>query len=492
MGGNARATNKITGQETLAQKIPIKEIGRQNFIKKFVEMFEEIDKRFEAKYNRPLWKNKKILKNGLAFNGSTSFIMNPEINDDEVIPFKPTSGDLDIMVKESDKADLWSLLDELESKPNFMKDVEYKGSNKLSVSAIGDQINSVFEVTFGDIVTQSQVDFEFTQFEDDANGEEVPMEFSRFGHSSALSDAQNGFKGVSHKYILRALAGGASKRDDVLILTKAGSYEKPKFTKKKGEPITTLNMQKFFISKGMRVAYEKQYIPGTNEPWIEDGKQVYKEIPTENSSYETSIQEMFKILFNSEESKDLKEMWSFVGIVKLMNKYLDKGSIIRTFERFIDLQWGQAAQKLERDHKEIDYEIKINAVNYMVKQIPMLKKYESKIKEMTDTFYANYDKKKISEACTFTGNAFKDYLINEVSKSNTNNTNNTKKLSESKFQVGDKIRIKPEWQDSEDDGDFIIKEINGNKLIVQSLLPEIQKMKIVPTEVVRTNMVIKI
>jgi hypothetical protein len=412
MGGNARATNKVTGQDTLAQKIPIKEIGRQNFIKKFVEMFEEIDKRFESKYGRPLWKNKKILKNGLAFNGSTSFIMNPEIHDNDVIPFKPTSGDLDIMVKESDKSDLWNLLDELEAKPHFMKDVEYKGSNKLSISAIGDQINAVFEVTFGKIVSQSQVDFEFTQFENDSNGEEVPMEFSRFGHSSSLSDAQNGFKGVSHKYILRALAGGASKRDDVLLLTSAATYEKPKFKKQKGEPITTLNMQKFFVSKGMRVAYEKQFVPGTGEAWIENGKQVYKEIPSKDSAYETSIQEMFKILFNSEESKDLKEMWSFVGIVNLMNKYLDKGSIVRTFERFLDLQWGPAGQKLERDDKNIDYEIKINAVNYIVKHIPQLKKYEGKIKDMTDKFYADYDSKKISEACTFTGNDFKDFLIN--------------------------------------------------------------------------------
>ena len=167
MGGNARATNKVTGRDTLAQKIPIKDIGRGNFIKKFVEIFEELDRLFEAKYKRPLWENKKILKNGLVFNGSTSFIMNPEVSDSDVIPYKPTSGDLDIMVKESDKSDLWHLLDELEANPKFMKDVEYKGSNKLAVSAIGDQINSVFEVTFGDIKSQSQVDFEFTQFEDE-------------------------------------------------------------------------------------------------------------------------------------------------------------------------------------------------------------------------------------------------------------------------------------------------------------------------------------
>lgn len=148
MGGNARATNKVTGVDTLAQKMPLKEIGRAKFIKKFVEIFEELDTMFNKKYGRPLWGNKQILKNGVAFNGSTSFIMNPEISDDEVIPYKPTAGDLDIMVKESDKADLWAFLDELESKPNFMKDVQYMGSNKLSVSSIGDQINCVFEVDF--------------------------------------------------------------------------------------------------------------------------------------------------------------------------------------------------------------------------------------------------------------------------------------------------------------------------------------------------------
>ncbi len=401
-GGNARATNKITGEETLAQKIPIKEIGRSNFIKKFVELFIEIDKRFEEKFNRPLWANKKILKNGIAFNGSTSFIMNPEISDQEVIPYKSTSGDIDIMVKESDKSELWTLLDEFEAKPKIIKDVVYKGSNKLSISAIGDQINCVFEVTFGNIVTQSQIDWEFTEFEGEGE-DEAPMEFSRFGHSSSLSDAQNGFKGVSHKYLLRALAGGASLRKDVLILTNKATYEKPAFKKTKGEHITTLRMDKFFVSKGIRKAYESMFIPGTKKPWIIDGKRVYREKPPGDSQYETSIKEMFKILFNDLDSGELNKMWSFVGIIDLMKKYLDKKSITDTFERFLDIQWGFAGQKLERDHKEIDFEIKANAVNYMIKKIPQLKKYDKKIKEMTDRFYANYHKAKIVES-------FRNYL----------------------------------------------------------------------------------
>lgn len=396
MGGNARGTNKVTGVDTLAQKIPLKEIGRSRFIKKFIEIFEEIDKRFEREYKRPLWTNKSILKNGVAFNGSTSFIMNPEIPDDQVVPFKPTSGDLDIMVKSSDKADLWTLLDSFESSPNIMPDVEYMGSNKRTISSIGEQINCVFKVIFGDIVTYSQVDWEFTEFEGEGESE-APMEYSRFGHSSSLFDAQQGFKGVVHKYILRSLAGGASLRTDVLILTSKATYEKPAFKKTKGAHITELRMDKFFVSRGLRKAYQPQFTPD-GKPWIVDGKRVYKETPASDSNYETSVKEIFKILFNDMDSGEVDKMWSFVGIVSLMKKHLDKRSINDTFERFLDICWGYGGQKLERDDKSIDMQIKANAVNYLMKEIPGLKKYEKKIQEMTDRFYADYEKKIISEA----------------------------------------------------------------------------------------------
>jgi hypothetical protein len=388
-GGNARATNKQTGMDTLAQKIPLKDIGRAQFIKKFIEVFEEIDRLFEKKYGYPLWENKKILKNGVAFNGSTSFIMNPELADDAVIPYKPTAGDIDIMVPHEYKADLWHLLDDLESNPHFMKDVEYRGCNKLSVSSIGEQINSVFQVTFGENETQSQVDFEFTAFE---NGE--PDMFARFSHSSSLADAQQGFKGVNHKYLLRSIVGGASKRDDVLILLKSGTYEKPKFKKTKGEPLTTINVNKFSVVRGLRTAYEPVMVPGTNDHWVHDGKHVYRELPSKGSSYETAIESMFQILFNERNSKDLQKMWSFVGVVELMKKYLDKKGIATTFERYLEVCWGPAGQPLERDDKNIDAEIKFGGVNHLIDVFPWLKKYEKHIKDMTDEYYANYGRKR--------------------------------------------------------------------------------------------------
>ena len=315
-GGNARGTNKKTGKDTLAQKIPIKEIGRSNFIKKFVALFMELNKRYKNKYKEPLWKDTSILKNGIVFNGSTSFIMNPKIHDDEVIPYKPTAGDIDIMIPSEKAEKLWYLLDELEGE-TVMKDVVYKGCNRLTPSAITDQINSVFEVKFGDIVTQSQIDFELATF--DKQG--TPDEFSRFSHSSALTDAQKGFKGFSHKVLLRALAGGASRREDVIVITPKSTYEKYTIKKTKGVPVVP-NFLKFSVSRGLRYAYEKQLTPDGDE-WILDGKKVYKEIPSKTATYETAVINIYKIMFGDVDDKDLHLMWSFTGILELMKKHFN-------------------------------------------------------------------------------------------------------------------------------------------------------------------------
>ena len=390
-GGNARATNKTTNTDTLAQKIPIKDIGRSIFIKKFVELFKNINKRYNAEFKEPLWQDESILHNGLAFNGSTSFIMNPEIHDDDVIPFKPSSGDLDIMIPKGKAINLWHLLDKLEGK-EIISDVVYMGMNRLTPTSITDQMNCVFEVKFGDIVTQSQVDFELSDFDGDTH---QPTEYSRFSHSSSLKDAQSGFKGVGHKYLLRALAAGASTRDDVVIITAKSTFEKYTIQKKNNQPIVP-NFLKFSVQLGLRNAYEQQFTPDKKE-WKIDNKYVYKEIPTAESNYETSISNIFKILFANGDSKDLDKMWSFVGIVELMKKYLDQSSIDNTFERMLDICWGNGSQKLERDHAHIDLEVKSNLVNYMIKVLG-LKKYDSQIQDMIDDFYKNYNSKPISES----------------------------------------------------------------------------------------------
>lgn len=166
-GGNATGVIKATGKETRAEKIQVKDIGRQEFINKFIDIFKTMNKQFKAKYKKPIWVDESHLISGFAFNGSTSFIMDPTLTDEEVMKVKPSAGDIDITVSSSLKEDLWKYLDSMEGK-DIIPGATYMGSNKPTISSIGEQINSVMVVEFKNgMRAVAQIDFEFLEFEDD-------------------------------------------------------------------------------------------------------------------------------------------------------------------------------------------------------------------------------------------------------------------------------------------------------------------------------------
>jgi hypothetical protein len=165
-GGNVTGTVKSTGENTKAQKIQIAKIGRTEFMKKSLELFHELNRLFEKKYKEKLWKNEDQLKSGFMFNGSSSFIMDPTISDEDIIKVKPSAGDFDIACDETQKENLWNLLDTLEDK-EVIPGVTYKGSNKPTIKSISDQINCVFIMDFPNGERSwAQVDFELLPFED--------------------------------------------------------------------------------------------------------------------------------------------------------------------------------------------------------------------------------------------------------------------------------------------------------------------------------------
>ena len=57
------------------------------------------------------------------------------------------------------------------------------------------------------------------------------------------------------------------------------------------------------------------------------------------------------------------------------------------------------------------------------------------------------------------------------------------------IKVGDVVRIKPQYQDSEDDGEFEVIEFNGRRALIKSLK---SKLKIVPVENVNTSFLVKV
>lgn len=390
MGGNVTAINKVTGEQISAEKINVKEIGRKEFIETFVKIFKKMNSDFYKKYKRKIWVDENHLIDGFAFNGSTSFIMDPSLSDDEVLKYKPTAGDIDIVVPEELKEDLWKYLDSIEDK-EIIPGAKYMGSNRPTLSSVTDQINSVIIVEFKNgIRAKCQVDFELLPFENNK-----PTEWAKFSHSSSFSDAQNSVKSFLHKYIIRALVGGASVRDDIVIATKSSTPDKIKLSGNKADKLP--RMLKFSVLRGIGVAYEPMYDKDGKIIEI-DGKQVYKEIPTSDRKYETIISEIYKLSFRQLEGHqdDVKLFYSFVGILELMKKFLDRNEIKRTHDRFLDLLWGTGTEKgqvIEPSNKQLDFEVKNAGYQKFIKLLGL--KDESK--KYLDDYYTNVFKNKINE-----------------------------------------------------------------------------------------------
>ena len=166
MGGNVTAVNKKTGKAIDAVKIPVKEIGRKDFIDTFIKIFKKMNSDFYSKFKKKIWVDESHLISGFAFNGSTSFIMDPTLSDEEVIKYKPSAGDIDVVINDNLKEDLWKYLDSIEGE-EIITNVIYHGSNRPTLSSVTDQINSVFIVKFTNgIRAYCQVDFELLPFDD--------------------------------------------------------------------------------------------------------------------------------------------------------------------------------------------------------------------------------------------------------------------------------------------------------------------------------------
>jgi len=397
MGGNVTAVTK-KGEETKAQKIPIKEIGRAEFIKKSLELFKNINSRFQKKHGYKLWDKEEYLDNGFMFNGSSSFIMDPSISDEDIIKVKPSAGDFDIAIPEQAGEDLWKLLDDLED-VEVISGVTYKGSNRPTISSIGDQINSVFLMEFGEIHSYAQVDFELLPFED-----QTPTEWAKFSHSSSFDDSKIFVKAFFHKYIIRALASSVSMRPDIVIATPASTSDKYKLKKVPENDIP--RMLKFSVTRGIRTAYEPLVDLKGNQ--IKDnGKLVYKEKDSKTDNYTTIVADIYELVFSDPDKhpEDVKLFNSFKGIIELAKRKLKPDQIDDVFLRMEQLLWDEKmGQELEVGLPELDYEVKIAGYNYMLKELN--RSMKPAVLKMIEVYYKGYGKRRAIREATL-----KDYLI---------------------------------------------------------------------------------
>ena len=356
MGGNVAIQCKNNLYK--AQKIPFKKINKDtasSFRNRILYLMMVLNCEFFKVNNTYIW-DAKILKNGYAFNGSTSYIMNPEyINE---LNFKETIGDIDITVRDDLKFKIYTFLKSIEG-AEIAKGIFYIGSNKKNYSSIGEQINSIFRIDFGMCVVNVQVDFEFLPYE---NNE--PTEWSKFSHSASIQDAKLGIKAVHHKFLIRALVGAASVRNDILVCTKKSTPESYTVSTSKLHRIP--RMLKFSVGRGVRESYEPLILNG--EHLQKDGKMLYRELDTKESVYTTTPKEIQKLIFGESSGN----LYSFCSVLQLMKQNLRDNQILETHNRYKDLLWGiehDRAQELESQNPELDFEIKHIGYNKFVKEI---------------------------------------------------------------------------------------------------------------------------
>lgn len=351
-GGNTTVINKKTGISLDAEKIDFKKLSIENFRKEFQELFLELNNLYFKKYKEYIWKDSSLIKNAIVFNGSTSYIMNPNMNPKEIFKYKQSSGDIDIVIPKKCQSNLWHLLDSLEGK--IIKNFEYHGCFSQNPEKLGNTLLTIFVYKPENIACQ--VDFENADFHNDK-----PTDFARFAHGSSFEDAKKSLKAAFHKLLLRALVGAISVNPNIIIATKSSTADKIKIKKDDTIP----RMAQFSVDRGLRFGLEPLLKDGN--PIYINGKQVYREMDTSESSFITSLEEIFEYMFKTKVG--MNDLHSFVGVCKLIKKHCDKETIKLTQERFFDIIFGKPAQIIETRDKDLDKEIKLNAYSYFLKAL---------------------------------------------------------------------------------------------------------------------------
>lgn len=385
MGGNSRALEVDgsirvwRGKPAFAHKLPLKEIGRKTIVSEIRILLDSINTYFNEIYGLEIW-DPKLINSIELFNGSARSFFDSSIDEQTYINVKPLLGDIDITVPKHLSNKLWNFLKDLEG-TLLTENIIYVGSNKTSEVSVGEQINSVFELTVHGKRYLFQIDWEFVDF---LNGK--PTEWATFSKSSDFQDMKLGIKGVFHKYLLRALTRNASILKQVIVLTPTSSniseqdlleQDPTNLTKPRpSKPFLkkpNINQYAFSILYGIRDKIE--FISDLKGRPLEieiDGipRRAVKIKPVEGSIYISDLPSIFEILFQTEPNGQVDKLRSFVGLIDLIahsNTPTQKQLIVN---EFIDLLWGlpgnnTVGQALDRDSWEIDKHNKCTALTQL-------------------------------------------------------------------------------------------------------------------------------
>lgn len=357
MGGNVSFGNKS------ADRIDLSKIPRAAVVSTLTTSLLIVDSMFKKSFGVKLWHGD--IKNYLS--GSSNALFDHSIKDADFTKVKPSVGDVDLQVDENQYQNIVKFL--LSVKDKAIGDltlIDFKPSR--------DQVITLWHSKRFNI--NVQLDFELVGFKDNK-----PDEWAQFSRSSNWSDMSIGIKGVAHKYIMRAIAG--SDRNQVIIRAKTA----------RSKNRIVIDSEMAFSLKGIRQKL-KPVLDDNGKHVFDNGIPVYDMIEPKDASYSQNIGVVFETLFRRPMTdSDYQGMQSFVGIVGMMKKYLDKATIQKSVDRFAHLLWGpkQEGQLMYVKNYRQDFEEKTTMFEYLCSGVGVNPKPFYKMRE---EYYKNLPEEK--------------------------------------------------------------------------------------------------
>lgn len=235
-------------------------------------------------------------------SGSTAFIYDKKISQDELEMFKPFFGDLDYQIDINKLSILKARLDQM------MK----RGTKHPKFELYG------YKQTTNTVVTlwhykgiNVQIDFEGVEFESDG----LPSAWAKFSYSASWADTLSSIKGVAHKYVFRALT---ARWLDTYVVDGKENY-------------TSVYA---FSNKGLRLKYR----PKPQGGW--------EKAPVE---YITDLDHIIEILFSGkvpDRFLALIARLSYSGMLGLIERFIPAEEHLTIANGMANLLWGATAQRI--------------------------------------------------------------------------------------------------------------------------------------------------
>lgn len=353
----------------------------------FIDFLLEMNDEYEKYSGRPIWKDTSKITSGNLFSGSSrTFFQKPF---EEYSRLKPKVGDFDVQISDKiDKENFFEFLEEMVDK-KVGKSTFYVYGNQMNFSQAHSLIcaSELFPGVGADYI---QVDWEFVPYEEDDSS---PTQFSTFAHYSSWEDLENNVKGLFVKFLIRALTALCDLRD-ICLVTPKGKISNNALARQEFK-----NFRSFSVDKGIRCKFK---------PWLDENGEIeldekgrekwYGPIKCAESTYTQSLPEFFQLIFKRQPKNDteLKDMYSYIRLLKRIKKELSPENIDATFLQFIEYCYGKTpnGQVLSAFDLEEDKGWKVSAINKFYEIIPETKKFKKEVDEKINAYYENLEPRK--------------------------------------------------------------------------------------------------